>query len=219
LGVAAVADISYNPEIRHAILHGQPIYDNHPAIDDFYNSCRTVNNINADIKCSAPTFNSLLCNRLFKGQSPTHNKTKQALEIPKSLSRVMTSKQTNKQRTTDRQKLTDKDVDKNIPTQTKKPRAENPISTVVTYISLVHAVSADWKVRDHNPLVFPGSNDVKDIVCFAHITEHQVCHQPKCLYHHPTKPSEIGTIAESKKFLCWVDNDSTITCWVGDTKK
>jgi hypothetical protein len=47
--VAAVADISHNPEIRHAILHGQPIYDNHPAFDDFYNSCRTVNNINADI--------------------------------------------------------------------------------------------------------------------------------------------------------------------------
>ena len=95
--VAAVADISHNPEIRHAILHGQPIYDNHPAFDDFYNSCHTVNKINADIQRSAPTFNSLLCNRLFKGQSPTHNKTKQALQIPTSLSRVMTSKQTNEE--------------------------------------------------------------------------------------------------------------------------
>jgi hypothetical protein len=129
----------------------------------------------------------------------------------------MTSKQTNKRRTKDRQKVTDKDVNKNIPTQTKKPRAENPISTV-TYISLVHPVPADWKVWVHNPLVVPGSNDVKDIVCFAHITEHQVCRRPNCRYHHPTKPSEIGTIAEAKKFVSWVDNDSTIT-WVGDTKK
>ena len=32
---AAVADISHNPEIRLAFLHGQPIYDNHPAFNDF----------------------------------------------------------------------------------------------------------------------------------------------------------------------------------------
>ena len=173
-----------------------------------------MNNINADIQCSAPTFNSLLCNRLFIEQSPTQNKTS-STDSDKSLQSY--DQQTNKRRTKDRQKVFDKDVDKSIPTQTKNPRAENPISTV-TYISLVHPVPADWKVRDHNPLVVPGSNDVKDIVCFAHITEHQVCRRPNCRYRHPTKPSEIGTIAEAKKFVSWVDNDSTIT-WVGDTKK
>ena len=78
--VAAVADISHNAEIRHAILHGQPVYDNHPAFDDFYNSCRTVNNINADIQCSAPTFNYLLCNRPTQKSSTDSDKSLQSYE-------------------------------------------------------------------------------------------------------------------------------------------
>ena len=90
--VAAVADISHNPEIRHAILHGQPIYDNHPAFDDFYNSCRTVNNINADIQCSAPTFNYLLCN------SPTPKKLYRFRQVSPEL--WTTNKQTKNQRST-----------------------------------------------------------------------------------------------------------------------
>ena len=69
----------------------------------------------------------------------------------------------------------------------------------------------DWKtgVFEHKPAV-----------CLEHITEHLVCRQQNCQYRHPTKPSKIGTIlAEAKKFVSWVDNDSTITWWVGDTKE
>ena len=201
--MATAVEIAFDPEIRHNLRLGLPIMDTHPAFNEYFNLSQVVLSMCNDLSSCNPTFQSLNCPFLQLPAPPAKK------EDDKGQGQGHGNKKANKRRNKDERVVAD---NQNVGDK-KKFKRSNPVNWVE-----VKNDDSKWKLSGHQCVVVENSTARSDIVCWSHIANNRTCTFESCLHRHPSKPSEIGTVAEAKKLIDWVTNDPTIQ-WVGNAKK